>query len=295
MIIGQTVIQMDYKDTIIGNVSDFLKWVKTTNTTEVMSDEGEPLAFESDYGYYRGQSCASWELKPGVLREPPYLDENSLLKKATLRLWNEISSLNTFLEKMIFFQHYGLSTRLLDVTFNPLVALYMACCEEYKKSCDGVVYCGHYTECQNVKIAELTAKYVFENEVQRMIVGFQGFANKEKVDINCFAQPIFILPPINNPRIEAQNGAFVMAPLISEIIDDNSALPYRNNLGDSDFFDTRRAVIKGNNKDNILHELSILGIDSGTIYKSFEEKLKAILSEEKRNSNHYKIIHLWEK
>jgi len=74
---------MEYKDTIIQNVSDFLLWVKETNKTEVMSDEGKPLAFEDDYGYYRGQSCVCWELKPSVLREPPYLDENSLLKKAT--------------------------------------------------------------------------------------------------------------------------------------------------------------------------------------------------------------------
>lgn len=94
---------MDYKDTIIENVSEYLIWVKATNTTEVMSDEGEPLSFESDYGYYRGQSCVCWELKPSVLREPPYLDENSLLKKATLRLWNETSSLNTYLDRMIFF------------------------------------------------------------------------------------------------------------------------------------------------------------------------------------------------
>ena len=33
---------MEYKDTIIQNVSDFLLWVKETNKTEVMSDEGEP-------------------------------------------------------------------------------------------------------------------------------------------------------------------------------------------------------------------------------------------------------------
>lgn len=101
---------MEYNDTNIQNVSDFLLWVKETSKTEVMSDEGKPLEFENDYGYYRGQSCACWELKPSVLREPPFLDENSLLKKATLRLWNEISSLNTYMEKMIFFQHYGLST-----------------------------------------------------------------------------------------------------------------------------------------------------------------------------------------
>ena len=276
---------MEYKDTIIKNVSDFLLWVKERNKTEVMSDEGKPLAFEDDYGYYRGQSCVCWELKPSVLREPPYLDENSLLKKATLRLWNEIASLNTYLEKMIFFQHYGLSTRLLDVTFNPLVALYMACCEEDKQSCDGVVYCGHNTESQNTKIAELTAKYVFENEVQRMIVSFQTFAEKDNVNIKSFTQPIFILPPVNNPRIEAQNGAFIMAPLISKVIDDSSALQYRKDLGDSDFFDARRAVVKGCDKEKILHELSVLGIDCGTVYKGVEEKLKAILTEEKIISN----------
>ena len=276
---------MEYKNTIIQNVSDFLLWVKETSKIEVMSDEGKTICFENNNGYYRGQSCSSWELKPSVLREPPFLDEHSLLNKASLKLWNEMSSLNTYLEKMIFFQHYGLSTRLLDVTLNPLVALYMACCEEDKQSCDGAIYCGHCFENQNPKIAELTAKYVFKNNVQRMIVGFQKFAEEEKVNINSFTQPIFILPPINNPRIEAQNGAFVMAPLINKVIDKDSALSNRKALDSTEFFDKRRAIIKDNNKDCILHELSILGIDSGTIYKSIEEKLKAIVSTEKWKSS----------
>jgi hypothetical protein len=38
---------------------------------------------------------------------------------------------------------------------------------------------------------------------------------------------------------------------------------------------------RGQNKSNILHELSVLGIDSGTIFKGTEEKLKAIVAEEK--------------
>ena len=76
-----------------------------------------------------------------------------------------------------------------------------------------------------------------------------------------------------------------MAPLISEVIDDSSALQYRKDLGDSDFFDARRAVVKGCDKENILHELTVLGIESGTIYKSIEEKQKAIVSGEKRKSS----------
>jgi len=39
-----------------------------------------------------------------------------------------------------------------------------------------------------------------------------------------------------------------------------------------------------------LHELSVLGIDCGTIYKGLEEKLKAISLEEKWMSNKCKNI-----
>ena len=34
---------MEYNDTNIQNVSDFLLWVKEASKTEVMSDEGKPL------------------------------------------------------------------------------------------------------------------------------------------------------------------------------------------------------------------------------------------------------------
>ena len=283
-----------YIDKTIDSVSDYLLWVKETNISEIKCDGGESISFDNDYGYYRGQSYSEWELKPSILREP-ILNEHSLLNKALLRLHNDISFLRTNLGKMIFFQHYGLSTRLLDVTFNPLVALYMACCEEKKQSFDGVVYCGHNSERSNPQIAELTTKYVFENEIQQMDFRLQHFAKTEKVCVDLFCQPLFILPPINNPRIEAQNGAFIMAPLVEKIIDDKTVLLYRKDLGDSDFFDKRRAIIKGHNKNNILHELSILGIDSGTIYTGIEEKLKAIVTEEKWNSSSFENIQLFRK
>ena len=186
---------MEYKDTKIKSVLDYLSWINETNYVEVPVEGGDSIPFHDDQKYYRGQSCICWDLKPSVLRGDTYLDENALLNKASLRLWNEISSL-----------HYGLSTRLLDVTFNPLVALYMACCDESKYTCNGVVYFGNNNESQNTRIAELTAKYVFEHMSQPYDPYFHLFANEEKVKVEYFTNPIFILPPINNPRIEAQDG-----------------------------------------------------------------------------------------
>lgn len=66
----------------------------------------------------------------------------------------------------------------------------------------------------------------------------------------------------------------------------------RKGLDNTDFFDKRRVIVKGNNKVYILHELSILGIDSGTVYKGIEEKLKAILKETKWEYNKLKGIKL---
>ena len=284
-------MKVKYKEQIIESVSDYLLWVKDTHNAEIIGSEGLPICFESDGVYYRGQSCSCWELKPSVFREP-ILDEHSLLGKATLKLWNEISSLKTYLDRMLFFQHYGLCTRLLDVTFNPLIALYMACCEENQNTCDGVVFCGYGIERRDDRIAELTAKYIFENELQQMVVGIHRFTKAQNVSIDSFTKPLFILPPINNPRIEAQNGAFIMAPLIDKVVDEETVLLNRKSLDGTEFFDERRAIIKGYNKESIIHELSILGIDSGSIYKGIEEKLKAIVREEKWNTNCYNNIQL---
>lgn len=280
---------MKYKDTIVNNVSDFLLWVKETYRVNVKGEDGSSLSFEHRHGYYRGQSCSSWHLIPSIFRYNPPINEHHLLAKANLALWNEVSSLKSYLGKIIYFQHFGLCSRLLDVTFNPLVALFMACCDENQFSQDGVVYNGCLMDAHNESIAELTAKYIFEYELQDMIIDFKEYADKEISNIKFFRNPIFIYPPINNPRIEAQNGAFIMAPLFENVIEEDKAFLNRRGLDDSGFFDERRAIIKAQNKDNMLQELSVLGYDIGTIFKGSGAKLKSIMIEEKWEANRYNL------
>lgn len=267
---------IEYKDTKISNVLDFLKWIHTTKKIMIKTDDSNSLSIELYQVYYRGQACKDWNLKPGVFRKP--FSEHEILRKAELKLWNEVSLLSTYLEKLIYFQHYGLSTRLLDVTYNPLVALYFACCEN--EETDGAIYFGYKSENKQY-IAEKTAKYLFTHNSQEGVSGVCIFADEEveKGAFDYFSSPMLISPPLNNPRIEAQNGAFIMAPLLEMESYDNYDIN-RNGFEKSDFFNESRAIIDAKAKEGILKELSILGINCGSIYKDVSQKLKMIMQEE---------------
>ena len=281
---------MVFEDTAIKDVIDYLEWVKCTSLSE-----NSGISFEQTKVYYRGQSDSSWNITPGIFREIKQgtgkkLDESRLLKQASLCLWNEMNSFKTYLEKLIYLQHYGLKTRLLDVTFNPLTALYFACIEskenEKNEGKDGVVFCGYKKEHYDPITAEFIAEYLFtRGQSGANFSDLEFFAKQQKAKVESFAETQFIFAPINNLRIEAQDGAFIMPSLIKG----NGYIANYDKLDNSGFFDKKRAIISKNYKDSILQELFLLGINSGTIYKGVSDKLEAIQQEESWRILKYEI------
>lgn len=91
--------------------------------------------------FYRGHADKEWKLIPSILRTPngPWV-EHRLFRDMVAHEPQSFSECRSALDHLVQMQHYGLPTRLLDVTMNPLVALYFACEEATPRSADGAVY-----------------------------------------------------------------------------------------------------------------------------------------------------------
>ena len=84
--------------------------------------------------FYRGHAATSWKLLPSIFREPKDKSksrgiekEHLLFRDMVARLPQNFSGCESALDYLVQMQHYELPTRLLDLTTNPLVALFFAC------------------------------------------------------------------------------------------------------------------------------------------------------------------------
>lgn len=287
------------QNTRISTLNEYLTWVKSKQTLKYRA-KGFPEPLSEDIRknlYFRGQSDETWMITPALYRYH-FKSEYEWLKTAEMRTWQETSNLSK-LNKLIVFQHYGLNTRLLDVTRNPLVALYFACSST--PCANGAVYYG-YKGSDDMIFAECLADILFslpyplydsipkqiveEKIIERNIVAKENHPYLH--DILCL--PHFIEAPMNNPRISAQQGAFIMAPFLTEYKgkkggdDSYCAHPQyefkRSNQKEKDvFFKEDRAIILEKKKVDILKELDDIGINSSTLFQDMEHTLNAVNKE----------------
>lgn len=93
--------------------------------------QGLPPRDEAEV-FYRGHEDANFELTPSVLRKWPdgswqFLpSEDRLSKELLIAHYEEFQGDQYCFDRLVRMQHFDLPTRLLDISGNPLIALFFA-------------------------------------------------------------------------------------------------------------------------------------------------------------------------
>lgn len=199
--------------------------------------------YDGDIWLFRGQPCNK-PLLPKVARRDPKVDTTKkekemlaeLRRRGTLFIGKEISD---DWDLLVYAQHFGMATRLLDWTSNPLVALWFAC-RDAKLSTSGYVY-----------LFQVSPDLLLDRQ--------------SYTDPFSTGRTQVFKPNLNNIRIVAQSGWFT-AHRYSRKANRFIALDHNTDI-------KKRLVqikVAGDQKQGILKKLDALGINGQSVFPDIE-------------------------
>lgn len=204
-------------------------WEFSRAIEDLLGETRRRTGHESDQNWYRGHGMAdSFVLKPTLYRHPKRADLESLLNLETELVSTFMSHhlLHSFsagvdqsgkMNTLFYMQHYGVPTRLLDWTNNPLIALYFAVSDaRIDKST------GQYPEAAAVWVLDATSWNVTALDGLRPARGALNSADQNLESYiprspwtasdrkGMYSEPVAISGGANTQRMLAQRGVFTM-------------------------------------------------------------------------------------
>jgi len=266
---------MYLSNTKISDLTDFIKYITSDRESS------------QTVNVFRGLSNSEFEMVPSLFRSNSHKrQEKSILRELISRHPGEFVDDKTTFDNLVKMQHYQLPTRLLDITYNPLFALYFACqnlqvsgafvritapknqVKYYDSDTVSILsnLC-HFTGRQKSRLLVAAEECADIEEFNRtdIVQDLLYYVQLEKVNFRAIINPddllsMFVVKPKqNNRRIIAQQGGFIIFGLYSDL-----------NESRASSLKLETTIIPKSAKRRILRELDSININDSTVFPELE-------------------------